>query len=196
MEQYSNDSNLENDTSEEDSSDESSSVLFPSQDISKETQRLPMGSGESQSPPYSVLQISQTNSPFPDPEILKRYQEIGYDRELINFLGKEQGHRHKLEEQDQEHSQKMDKALVNNDRRNMLLEHQDQKRGQNYALGVTLSLILIGACLIASGRAVGGSIAVVTSSATGLASAFIQGRQNEKDKNSIELSNKQDDTST
>ncbi|NBD33137.1 MAG: hypothetical protein GVY17_09280 [Cyanobacteria bacterium] len=137
------------------------------------------------------LQIRSSNSPLPDPYILEKYQELGYGQEVVNLIWKQQEHRHNLEIGESQHRQRMDEKLVNNYIESTKLEHEDRKRGQQYALAVTLAAILSGAIVagITSSKWAGGVIGA-SGSLAGVASTFIQGRKQDskKDEEIVESS--------
>lgn len=125
---------------------------------------------EDQSAPSEIIKVvkavsQEFSGPIPPPHILAGYDNVqaGFANRIVTMAEKEQSHRHVIE----------DKALSSS--------ISIQKRGQIFAL--ILSLFILGGSmfLIYSGKEISGSV-LAGASLTGLAYIFITGRKRDEAK--------------
>lgn len=113
-----------------------------------------------------VKAVSQEFSgPIPPPQILAGYENIktGFANRIVEMAEKEQSHRHGIE----------DKALISS--------ITIQKRGQIFALILSLIILIGSMFLIYKGKEISGSI-LAGATLTGLAYIFITGRKQDEQK--------------
>jgi uncharacterized membrane protein len=118
--------------------------------------------------PIGVINVvkavsQQFSGPIPHPHILGDYEKVqaGFAERIITMAEKEQSHRHGIEHQ----------ALSS--------DISIQKRGQFFALIVSLVILGGSMFLIYSGREISGSL-LAGASLTGLAYIFITGRKSDE----------------
>lgn len=108
-----------------------------------------------------IVQTTQASfsGPIPPPSMLAEYDDVndGLANRIVSMAEEQQSHRHELEA-------KSVAAAINS-----------ETRGQNYALSVSLLIIIGSIALIAIGKEVAGSI-LAGGTLTGLAYIFITGR--------------------
>ncbi len=102
----------------------------------------------------------QFSGPIPPPQILSGYDQVqaGFAERVVAMAEKEQAHRHGLE------TQALSSSI------------STQKRGQFFALLLSLLILSISGFLIYEGKELAGS-AIAGASLTGLAYIFITGRK-------------------
>jgi uncharacterized membrane protein len=107
------------------------------------------------------------SGPLPPPSVLQGYEQVqaGFAERVIAMAEKEQAHRHQLENKQQSLEGEAVTGLIEVD-----------KRGQNYAFSLCLTLILGSIGLIAAGHELSGSI-LAGSTVVGLAYVFITGKK-------------------
>ncbi len=124
-------------------------------------------------PSEKVRKVVQTVSqqafsgPIPPPSLLNEYDSVqdGLADRIVTMAESQQKHRHSLESKSVEAAIKV------------------EARGQNYALVVSLFIIIGALYLIDSGREISGSI-LAGGTLTGLAYIFITGRKKESNSDS------------
>ncbi len=105
----------------------------------------------------------QFSGPIPPPQILSGYDQVqaGFAERIVAMAEKEQAHRHGLE------TQALSSSI------------SIQKRGQFFALLLSLLILSISVSLICEGKELAGS-AIAGASLTGLAYIFITGHKNKR----------------
>lgn len=108
------------------------------------------------------MKMERFSGPIPHPDILEKYNKIEPDsaNRIITMAEKQQNHRHGIEE------------------RALNCAYDIDRRGQNYALTVSLTIIVGSILLISIGKEVAGTI-LAGGTLTGLAYIFISGRKRE-----------------
>lgn len=108
----------------------------------------------------TIIHQQQFSGPLPPPSVLSGYESAGegFANRVIALAEKQQAHRHQLEDKSVE-------AAIN-----------AEKRGQHYALIVSVLIILGSLYLIATGKEISGTI-LAGGTLTGLAYIFITGRK-------------------
>lgn len=111
----------------------------------------------------------QFSGPIPPPHVLSGYDQVqaGFAERVMAMAEKEQAHRHGLETQ----------ALTSS--------ITIQKRGQLFALLLSLLILLISGFLIYDGKELAGS-AIAGASLTGLAYIFITGRKTKNSEKDVD----------
>lgn len=113
-----------------------------------------------------IVHKQEFSGPFPPPNVLNSYEQVqeGFADRVMALTEKQQKHRHDIE------SRSVDAAI------------SAEKRGQNYALFLSVLIIIGSIYLIDAGKEWSGSI-LAGGTLTGLAYIFITGRkQAQKDK--------------
>lgn len=123
---------------------------------------------QQENPPNEVIKVvkavsQQFSGPIPPPHILGDYDKVqaGFAERIISMAEKEQAHRHGIEH----HALSSEISIL--------------KRGQFFALIVSLVILGGSMFLIYSGKEVAGSV-LAGASLTGLAYIFITGRKSDK----------------
>lgn len=108
----------------------------------------------------TIIHQQAFSGPLPPPSVLSGYEDVGegFANRVIALAEKQQAHRHQLE------GKSVDAAI------------DAEKRGQHYALIVSVLIILGSLYLIATGKEVSGTI-LAGGTLTGLAYIFITGRK-------------------
>lgn len=109
----------------------------------------------------TIIHQQQFSGPLPPPSVLSGYENVGegFANRVIALAEKQQAHRHQFEDKSVD-------AAIN-----------AEKRGQYYALIVSVLIILGSLYLIATGKEISGMILAAGGTLTGLAYIFITGRK-------------------
>ena len=135
-------------------------------DLKSFIEQLHLPEEQAKSVIQTIIHQQAFSGPLPPPSILAGYENVGegFANRVIALAEKQQDHRHLLE------NKSVDAAI------------DAEKRGQHYALIVSVLIILGALYLIATGKEVYGTI-LAGGTLTGLAYIFITGRKKSQKSN-------------